>query len=147
MGPLHHTASVKDNIFDIACQYYEQHLLNKVETEAIWSRSIVGKNWNINEISVKEGADASATTLVSVRNTWMFRTALTAVTEPRTLWRRITCYPSPSWWVALQTYLLYFVVTFTHHQKDMCVTLFAGAAVMLKPFTQHLAMLNHWYYL
>ena len=38
--------------------------------------------------------------------------------------------------------LLYFVVTFTHHQKDTCVTLFAGAAVMLKPFTQCLAMLN-----
>jgi len=43
--------------------------------------------------------------------------------------------------------LLYFVVTFTHHQKDTCVTLFAGAAVMLKPFTQHLAMFNHSYYL
>jgi len=41
--------------------------------------------------------------------------------------------------------LLYFVVTFTHHQKDTCVTLFAGAAVMLKPFTQRLAMLNHSY--
>jgi len=43
--------------------------------------------------------------------------------------------------------LLYFVVTFTHHQKDTCVTLFTGAAVMLKPFTQRLAMLNHSYYL
>jgi len=43
--------------------------------------------------------------------------------------------------------LLYFVVTFTHHRKDTCVTLFAGAAVMLKPFTQLLAMLNHSYYL
>jgi len=43
--------------------------------------------------------------------------------------------------------LRYFVVTFTHHQKDTCDTLFAGAAVMLKPFTQHLAMLNHSYYL
>jgi len=49
--------------------------------------------------------------------------------------------------VALHTYLLYFVVTFTHHQQDSCVTLFAGAAVMLKPFTQRLAMLNHSYYL
>jgi len=36
--------------------------------------------------------------------------------------------------------LLYFVVTFTHHQKDTCVTLFARAAVMPKPFTQRLAM-------
>jgi len=43
--------------------------------------------------------------------------------------------------------LHYFVVTFTHHQKDTCVTLFAGAAVMLKPLTQRLAMLNHSYYL
>ena len=41
--------------------------------------------------------------------------------------------------------LLYFVVTFTHHQKGTCVTLFAGAAFMLKPFTQRLAMLNHSY--
>jgi len=31
--------------------------------------------------------------------------------------------------------LLYFVVTFTHDQKDTCVALFAEAAVMLKPFT------------
>jgi len=36
--------------------------------------------------------------------------------------------------------LLYFAVTFTLHQKDTCVTLFAGAAVMLKLFTQQLAM-------
>ena len=43
--------------------------------------------------------------------------------------------------------LLYFVVTFTHHQKDTCVTLFVGAAVMLKPFTHCLVMLNHSYYL
>jgi len=43
-------------------------------------------------------------------------------------------------------YVLFcFVVTFTHHQKDTCVTLLAGAAVMLKPFTQRLAMLNHNY--
>jgi len=37
----------------------------------------------------------SATTRVAVRNTWVFRTALTALTEPRTLRRRITRYPSP----------------------------------------------------
>jgi len=41
--------------------------------------------------------------------------------------------------------LLYFVVTFRHHQKDTCVTLFGGAAVMLKPVTQRLVMLNHSY--
>ena len=43
--------------------------------------------------------------------------------------------------------LPYFVVTFRHDQKDTCVTLFARAAVMLKPFTQRQAMLNHSYYL
>ena len=45
----------------------------------------------------------SATTLVSVWNTWEFRTALTALTEPRTVWRRITRYPSPWPMVALHT--------------------------------------------
>ena len=43
--------------------------------------------------------------------------------------------------------LLYLVVTFTNRQKDTCVTLFAVAAVMMKPFTQCLAMFNHSYYL
>jgi len=91
--------------------------------------------------------NASATTLASVKNTWVFRTALTALTEPRTFWRRSTCYTSPRRRVTLHMYLLYFVVTFTHHQKDTCVTLFAGAAVLLKQFTQCLEMLNHSYYL
>ena len=84
--------------------------------------------------------DTSATTLISVWNTRVFRTALTALMEPRTLWRRITCYTSPRRRVALHTYLLYFAVTYTHHQNDTCVTLFAGAAAMLKPFTQRLAI-------
>ena len=47
----------------------------------------------------------SATTLVSIRNTGVFRTALTV---PHTLWRRITCFPSPRRRVTLHTYLLYF---------------------------------------
>jgi len=93
---------------------------------------------------IRQGA-SSATTLVSIRNSRVFRTALTALTEPRTLWQRITRYPLPRRRVPLHTYLLYFVVTFTHHQKDTCVTLFAGAAVMPKPFTQRLAMLIHGY--
>jgi len=91
--------------------------------------------------------ESSATTLLSFRNTRGFRTALTALTEPRTIWRRNTLYLSPRWWVVFHTYLLFFVVTFTHHQKDTCVALFAWAAVMLKGFTQCLAMLNHSYYL
>jgi len=32
------------------------------------------------------------------------------------------------------------VVTYTHHQNDTCGTLFAGAAVILQPFIQCLAM-------
>ena len=50
----------------------------------------------------------SATTPVSVRNTRVFWMALTALTEPCTLWRRIWHFPSPRWWVALLTYFLYF---------------------------------------
>jgi len=46
----------------------------------------------------------SATTLVSVRNTRVFRTALTALTEPCALWRSITRYPSPRRRVVLHTY-------------------------------------------
>jgi len=45
----------------------------------------------------------SATTLVSVRNTQVFRTALTALTEPHTLWRRISRYPSRRRRVALHS--------------------------------------------
>jgi len=113
-----------------------------------WSASLRSHDWSLHSsASLNLLDDTSATTLVSVRNTRVFRTALTALTEPRTLWRRITRYPSPRQWVALHTYLLYIVATLTHHQKDTYVTLFAGAAVMLKPFTQCLAMLNHSYYL
>jgi len=39
--------------------------------------------------------NTSATTLVYVRNTRVSRTALMALTEPRTLWRGITRCPSP----------------------------------------------------
>ena len=103
--------------------------------------------WLLSITNISATFIASATTLVSIRNTRVFRTALMALTEPRTLRQRITRYPSPRQQVVLHTYLHYFVVTFMHHQKDTRVTLFAGAAVMLKPFTQRLAMLNHSYYL
>jgi len=49
----------------------------------------------------------SATTRVCVRNIWVFRMALMARTEPHTLWRRITHFPSPTF--ALHMQLLYFV--------------------------------------
>jgi len=52
---------------------------------------------------------SSATTLDSIRNTWLFRTTVTALTEPCTHWRISTLFPSPSRWVVLHTYLLYFV--------------------------------------
>ena len=44
---------------------------------------------------------SSATTLASVGNTRVLRTALTALTEPRALWRRYTRYWLPRQWVAL----------------------------------------------
>jgi len=64
-----------------------------------------------------------------------------------------TLYPQTEYYTLLVTHataraayvLIDFVVTCTHHQKDMCVTLFAGATVMLKPFTQRLAVSNHSY--
>jgi len=87
---------------------------------------------------------SSATTLVSVRNTRVFQTALTALSEHRTLWWRTNRYPSLRQGVALHTYLLYCVMKYKHHQNNTCVTLFAGAAVRVKPFTQRLAMFNAW---
>jgi len=95
--------------------------------------------------SVSTMFGSSATTLVCIRNTRVFRAALTAPTEHGTLWRKITRYLSPRRRVALHTYLLYCVVMYTHRQNDTCVTLFAVAAVMLKPFAQRLSMLNGWW--
>jgi len=40
--------------------------------------------------------------------------ALMALTGPRTFWQRITRYLSPRRRVTLRTYLLYFLVTYTH---------------------------------
>ena len=61
----------------------------------------------------------------------VFGMGLMALTEPRTLRWRNTRLGSPRQWVSLHTYLLYFVVTYMHHQNDTCFTLFASAAVML----------------
>jgi hypothetical protein len=46
---------------------------------------------------------SSATTLVCVWNTRVFRTALMALTERRTLWQRITRFPSPRRQVTLHS--------------------------------------------
>jgi len=48
---------------------------------------------------------ASATTLVSIRNTQVFWTALTALTKPGTLWQRITHFPLPRRRIPSHTYL------------------------------------------
>jgi len=58
--------------------------------------------------TLRTNAVTSPTNLVSVWNTRVFRTALTALTEPRTLWRRITRFPSPRRRVALHTHLHYY---------------------------------------
>ena len=50
----------------------------------------------------------SATTLVSIWNTQVFRMALMALTEPRKIWQKITCFPSARRRVDLETYHLYF---------------------------------------
>ena len=101
----------------------------------IWSST-----WGLHQAS----KTSSATTIVSVRITRVFRTALTALMEPCALWRRYTHCPSPRWCMAFHTYLLNFapgiLVIYTHHQNDTCVTLFAGGAVMLQLCTQRLAM-------
>jgi len=64
----------------------------------------------------------SATTLVSVRDTEGFRTALMALTERRTLWQRITPIPSPRQLVALHTYLHYFAPAFWWHIHNIRTT-------------------------
>ena len=83
-----------------------------------WSWSVSAHCWDdsIESSFRRYSRVASATTLVSVWITRVFRTALTALTEPQTLWRRITCYPSPRRWVtwsprrrvALHTHLHYY---------------------------------------
>jgi hypothetical protein len=61
-----------------------------------WEKAILGQGVSL------------ATTQVALWNTRGFWTALTALTEPRTRWQRITRFPSPRQRVALQTYLHYF---------------------------------------
>jgi len=50
----------------------------------------------------------SATTLVCFWNTRVFQAALTALTEPRTLWQKMTCCPSTRRRLTLRTYLHFF---------------------------------------
>jgi len=53
--------------------------------------------------------------------------------------RRVVFYARRSG-VRLPLLCVRYVVTYTHHQNDMYVTLFAGVAVMQWQFTQRLAM-------
>jgi hypothetical protein len=50
----------------------------------------------------------SSTTPVSISNARVFRSALTALTEPRTLWTRNTHFLGHRWWVTFHRYLLHF---------------------------------------
>ena len=62
------------------------------------------KQCQISTIINQARALTSATNLLSIRDTRVFLPALTALTEPGTLWQRIKCDPSPEWRVALHTY-------------------------------------------
>jgi len=75
------------------------------------SRTIMLKEW-----------PESATTLVSVWNTRVFRTALTPLMEHLTLWRRITCFPSPRRQVVLHPYLHYFAPGMWWHIRTIRMT-------------------------
>ena len=75
-------------------------------------------------------SSASATTPVSVWNTLVFRTALTALTEPRTLWRRIEHDPSPKRRIALHTSLVAAIIPFLLFSRRVAlyITLAAPAS-------------------
>jgi len=84
----------------MVCRY--PHCLNHTECMEC---SIMGHTIQYELPSIQP---SSATTLVSVWHTRVFRTALTALMEPRTLWRRIGRFPSHRRQVALHTNLHYF---------------------------------------
>jgi len=65
---------------------------------------------------------ASATTLVSLRNTRVFRTALMALIEPPTLWWWNIRYQLPSRRVVLHTYLLDFAPGMWWHIRNNWMT-------------------------
>ena len=81
---------------------------------ACWSETLSRFEFKVDSHPWKECGKAdtvartSATMLVSVWNTRVFRMALTALTEPRTIWQRITRFPSHRRRVVLHTYLHYF---------------------------------------
>jgi len=92
-----------------------------------WSNRFRGRNhlaWemHLQAIIIQP---SSATTLVSVRDTQEFQTALTALKEPHTHWRRIA-------WVSLHMYLLYFapewVDIYEPPERQVCYTLCRGCS-------------------
>jgi len=54
-------------------------------------------------------------------------TALTALIEHRTLWRRIKCEPSPRWWVVLHTYAAVAIIP--------CLLFLQRVALNITPWT------------
>jgi len=60
---------------------------------------------NMSRLFLTQKTATTAITIVSIRSTWVFRTALT---DHHTLWWKSTHLPSPRCQVALLTYLLHF---------------------------------------
>jgi hypothetical protein len=89
------------------------HVSHRACTEVSAAFKVVGRLFQMSQLLLKSLAylhrglsclkQSSATTLVSVWNTRVFRTALMALTEPRTLCRRITRCLSPRRRVALHS--------------------------------------------
>ena len=69
---------------------------------------LMGGRIRLSSLKVQGDGTPSETTLDSVRNTQVFGRSQTALTEPYTLWWRITHFPSPRRLVALPTHLFYF---------------------------------------
>jgi len=67
--------------------------------------TIIAKHQVQSSLSI---SPSSAITQVSVGNTRLFRMALMALTEPRTLWLGIIRFSLPRRWVALHTYQHYY---------------------------------------
>jgi len=76
--------------------------------------SVCGKTAQLqNTVYLAPMRHVSATTLVSVKNSWVFQTALMALTEPCTIWQRITRFPLPTQWIALHTISKCILVTWS----------------------------------
>jgi len=82
-----------------------------------------------------EPRNSSATTVVSVRNTRLFRSALTFLTEPHPLPWRNTCFPSPRQRIGLHTCLLYYVAGYAPSERHVYYTLCRGCSYVVAVYT------------